>query len=97
MPYGIRDDAEMRPPWAPMIDRHIESPMPMPSGFRREEEVEDPISYRRIKSRTGILDRHQQPVRFDGFEVIVSIFMRSVTVLVNSTAFMIRFSSTCCN
>src|ERR1700722_19177352 len=33
VPHGTRGDAQKRPPWDSMIDRQIESPMPMPSGF----------------------------------------------------------------
>src|SRR5258708_33964694 len=36
-------------------------------GLRREEGVEDPIGYRRIKPRSAILDRDPQPAWFHGF------------------------------
>ena len=32
-PWGDAGDTQRRPPWALMIERQIESPMPMPLGF----------------------------------------------------------------
>jgi hypothetical protein len=33
MPGPSSRIAQIRPPWASMIEREIDSPMPMPSGF----------------------------------------------------------------
>ncbi|HEY0800765.1 MAG TPA: hypothetical protein VGD54_07975, partial [Steroidobacteraceae bacterium] len=32
-PKGSRGDAQIRPPWAAMIDREIAKPIPIPSDF----------------------------------------------------------------
>ncbi len=67
----------------------------MPLGFVLKRGVEDAIGRRRIEPRAGILDRHEHPTRFDRFRG--STFGRSMTVLIASTPFVIRFSSTCCS
>ena len=40
-----------------MIERHMDSPIPMPCGLGlREERIENAVDVRRINPRTGILN-----------------------------------------
>jgi hypothetical protein len=53
--------AQIRPPWASMIERQIDSPMPMPSGGRVEC-VEQAVEAPRRQSRPGISHRDKHAV-----------------------------------
>src|ERR1700722_2995009 len=96
LPYGIFLAAQIRPRWASMIDRHIESPMPMPLCF---------VVNIGSKRRSAIAGLKPMPVSATatsiacsvGLEDILRARVRSVTSLIASIPFRIRFSSTCCN
>ena len=54
----------MRPPCASMIDRQIESPMPIPSGFVEKNALEDALKVRLINSGSSV---------FNGYEYAMAV------------------------
>ena len=61
-PFSTPDEAQSLPSWASMIDRQIDSPIPMPCDFRREERLEDAVGVFRINARSRVFYRKQHSV-----------------------------------
>jgi hypothetical protein len=97
VPYGTFADTHNCPPCDSMIERQIESPMPSPSDF---------VVKKGSKIRCAIVGSSPAPVSSIvtstppgsvSAEDTVSSLVWSLTVLIASAAFVIRFSSTCCS
>ena len=93
-PWGMRGEAHIRPPWASMIDRQIERPMPF-FGLRREQGIEDALGDGRIEVR-GPYPRPSRAARRlpEGSEETDRTLGRSAVARMDSWPSTTRFSKT---
>src|SRR5579862_2284991 len=95
-PWGELGVARSRPPWPSISDRLIDKPIPIPFAFvvKKGVKTRSPSNPSPVpESRTSISTSPDSSIR----DCTQSKRGRSVTVLMASMPFMIKFSRTCCN